>query len=99
MYIRIIKPLFDFIIAIFSIVILFPIFIFVPIAIKLNSPGPVFFLQSRLGKNGKVFKIFKSRSMRNDIKTYKFAEILTANHPQITYTGKYCRITCIDDIH
>ena len=98
MYIRIIKPLFDFIIAIFSIVILFPIFIFVPIAIKLNSPGPVFFLQSRLGKNGKVFKIFKFRSMRNDIKTYKFGEILTENHPQITFTGKYFRKTSIDEI-
>jgi len=98
MYLRYIKPISDFVIALISIILLFPIFILVPIAIKLNSPGPVFFLQERLGKNGKVFWIFKFRSMRNDVKTYKFGEVLSENNPQITFTGKYLRKTSIDEI-
>lgn len=98
MYIRIIKPVVDFIIALVAIVVLIPVFILVAIAIKLNSPGPVFFLQERLGKNGRVFKIFKFRSMRTDIATYKYGEVLTENNPQITYTGKFIRKTSIDEI-
>ncbi len=98
MYIRIIKPVVDFIIALVAIVVLIPVFILVAIAIKLNSPGPIFFLQERLGKNGRVFKIFKFRSMRTDIVTYKFGEVLTENNPQITYTGKFIRKTSIDEI-
>lgn len=98
MYVRIIKPIFDFIAAFVAIIILIPIFIIVAIAIKLNSPGPVFFLQERLGKNGQVFKIFKFRSMRTDIVSYKFGEVLSENNPQITYTGKFIRKTSIDEI-
>ena len=98
MYLRIIKPVFDFIAAFVAIIVLSPIFIIVSIAIKLNSPGPVFFLQERLGKNGRVFKIFKFRSMRTDIVSYKFGEVLCENNPQITYTGKFIRKTSIDEI-
>jgi undecaprenyl phosphate N,N'-diacetylbacillosamine 1-phosphate transferase len=98
MYIRIIKPLGDFIIAFVAIIVLIPMFILVAIAIKLNSPGSVFFLQERLGKDGRFFKIFKFRSMRTDIVSYKFGEVLTENNPQITYTGKFIRKTSIDEI-
>jgi lipopolysaccharide/colanic/teichoic acid biosynthesis glycosyltransferase len=98
MYIKNLKPAFDFIVALVAITVLFPVFILVAIAIKLNSPGPVFFLQDRLGKNGRIFKIIKFRSMRTDIVTYKFGEVLTENNPQITYTGKFIRKTSIDEI-
>jgi len=98
MYIRIIKPLVDFIVAFIAIIVLIPVFILVAIAIKLNSPGPVFFLQERLGKNGRIFRIVKFRSMRTDIVSYKFGEVLTENNPQITYTGKFIRKTSIDEI-
>jgi len=98
MYIHIIKPLVDFIIAFVAMIALFPVFILVAIAIKLNSPGPVFFLQERLGKNGRIFRIVKFRSMRTDIVSYKFGEVLTENNPQITYTGKFIRKTSIDEI-
>jgi len=98
MYRRFIKPAFDFVVALIAIIVLIPILILVAIAIKLNSKGSVFFLQERLGKNGRVFKIFKFRSMRTDIVTYKFGEVLTENNPQITYTGKFIRKTSIDEI-
>ena len=98
MYIVFIKPFTDFIIALMAIIFLAPLFILVAIAIKLNSPGPVFFLQERLGKNGRIFKIVKFRSMRTDINSYKFGEVLTENNPQITRTGKFLRKTSIDEI-
>ena len=58
----------------------------------------MFFLQERLGKNGRIFKIVKFRSMRTDINSYKFGEVLTENNPQITRTGKFLRKTSIDEI-
>lgn len=98
MYIKYLKPFVDFIIAFVAMIVLIPVFILVAIAIKLNSPGPVFFLQERLGKNGRIFRIVKFRSMRTDIVSYKFGEVLTENNPQITYTGKFIRKTSIDEI-
>jgi len=97
-YIDVFKPTIDFIAALVAILMLVPLFIIVAIAIKLNSPGPVFFLQERLGKNGCVFNIVKFRSMRTDINNYKFGEVLTENNPQITRTGKFLRKTSIDEI-
>ncbi len=98
MYLKFCKPLIDFIIAFIAVIILSPIFILVAIAIKLNSPGPIFFLQERLGKGGRVFKIVKFRSMRTDLNNYKFGDVLSENNPQITRSGKFLRKTSIDEI-
>lgn len=97
MYKRIIKPVADFTIALVALFILSPLFIIVAIAIKLNSPGTVFFLQERLGKNGRVFKIIKFRSMTlgenkmQDGKLYK-------NDPRISRVGHFIRKTSIDEL-
>jgi lipopolysaccharide/colanic/teichoic acid biosynthesis glycosyltransferase len=98
MYVEIVKPLIDFVIALVAVVLLTPVFILVAIAIKLDSPGPVFFLQERLGKNGRVFRIVKFRSMRTDIVSYKYGEVLTEKNPQITKIGKFIRKTSIDEL-
>ena len=57
------KRLFDFITSLIGLIVLFPIFIIVPLLVKISSGGPVFFVQKRIGKNGKVFQIIKFRSM------------------------------------
>lgn len=62
-YNRYIKRFFDFVISLVSLVVLIPIFAVVSIAIKLESKGPVIFKQQRIGKDGKVFNIYKFRSM------------------------------------
>lgn len=98
MYVKFVKPLIDFVIALVAIVFLTPVFLLVATAIKLDSPGPVFFLQQRLGKNGRVFKIVKFRSMRTDIVSYKYGDVLTENNPQITKIGKFIRKTSIDEL-
>ena len=59
----IIKSMLDWVAAFVALLILWPVFLVVAIAIKINSPGPAFFVQPRLGKHGKVFKVIKFRSM------------------------------------
>ncbi len=80
---------------------------FVALAIKIDSPGPVFFSQTRIGKNGRRFKIWKFRSMyidaeerkkeleaQNEIKGLMFK---MEDDPRITKVGKFIRKTSIDE--
>ncbi|MBD5105368.1 MAG: sugar transferase [Lachnospiraceae bacterium] len=81
---------------------------FVALAIKLNSKGPVFFAQTRVGKNGRRFRIYKFRSMyidaeerkkeleaQNEMKGLMFK---MENDPRITSVGKFLRKTSIDEL-
>ena len=91
---EIVKRFFDLVV----ILILFPISIFLifiaAILIKLSSQGPVFFLQTRVGKNGKPFKIIKLRTM-----IYKNIESYTVeNDERVFQIGKYLRILKIDEL-
>lgn len=97
MYKTLIKPLVDWGIAFCALIILIPIFIVVIIAIKIDSPGPVFFIQNRLGRDGRVFKIFKFRSMRQDLSAMEDNK-LYENDQRITRVGRFIRKTSIDEI-
>lgn len=81
---------------------------FVALAIKLDSPGPIFFAQTRIGKNGRRFKIYKFRSMYIDAEARK-KELEAQNEmqglmfkmendPRITKVGKFIRKTSIDEL-
>ena len=83
------------------------IFIPVAIAVKLSSPGPVFFSQTRIGKNGRRFKIWKFRSMYTDAEARK-KELAAHNEvkglmfkmdddPRVTRVGRFIRRTSIDE--
>ncbi|MDD2798964.1 MAG: sugar transferase [Bacteroidales bacterium] len=98
MYVNIIKPVYDWILAFFALIILSPLLFIIAILIKIDSPGPVFFLQERLGKKGKVFKIVKFRSMVNRPDNFMFGKPLLANDPKITKMGSFVRKTSIDEI-
>lgn len=98
MYKSFFKPLIDFGIAFFALVVLLPVFIVVAIAIKLDSPGPVFFLQERLGRNGRPFRIVKFRSMVNRKDNFVAGKALKANDPKITKVGAFIRKTSLDEI-
>ena len=81
---------------------------FVAIAIKAESPGPVFFAQTRIGKNGRRFKIYKFRSMytdaeerKKDLETQNEVKGLMFkmdNDPRITKVGKFIRKFSIDEL-
>lgn len=81
---------------------------FVALAIKLDSPGPVFFGQKRVGQNGRLFTCYKFRSMRIDAEECKKdllaqnemqgAIFKIANDPRVTRTGKFLRKSSIDEL-
>lgn len=92
----VIKRIFDVIVSLFGIVFFSPVFLVTAIAIKLDTPGPVFFRQERVTQYGKIFKIFKFRSMTND--SPKGANLTTKNDLRITKTGKIIRKLKIDEL-
>lgn len=102
-----IKRLMDIIGSLIGLMITAIITPFVALAIKLDSSGPVFFSQTRIGKNGRRFKIWKFRSMYTDAETRK-KELASQNEikglmfkmeddPRITRVGKFLRKTSIDE--
>jgi lipopolysaccharide/colanic/teichoic acid biosynthesis glycosyltransferase len=98
MYRKYVKVFFDFIIALIALIILLPIFLIVVIAIRIDSKGNAFFLQERLGLNGKVFKVFKFRSMSTAYKAENGVNTLQGTDPRITKVGGFIRKTSIDEL-
>jgi lipopolysaccharide/colanic/teichoic acid biosynthesis glycosyltransferase len=91
------KRLFDFIISLFGVVVLFPLFIIVSLLIKLSDKGPILFKQKRIGKSGKPFFLYKFRSMKSlQINTEGIFGF--ANTTQITSIGKFLRKTKLDEL-
>lgn len=91
-----VKRIFDFVVAIFTLIILSPVFIIISIAIKLDSKGPIMFRQIRVTQYGNVFKIFKFRTMVNNAKD-KGSEVTTKNDSRITRVGKTLRKLRLDE--
>lgn len=98
MYGKLFKPFFDWLIALISLILLLPFLIIIIIAIKIDSPGPAFFKQKRLGKNGKVFTLFKFRSMVSNNGGSSATKLLYENDPRITKVGRIIRKTSIDEL-
>jgi exopolysaccharide biosynthesis polyprenyl glycosylphosphotransferase len=104
----IVKWALDFTVSLVLIVFLFPLFLVTALLIKLTSPGPVFFLQERLGLNKRRFKIYKFRTMTADAESrMKEIEHLNElsgpvfkikNDPRITPIGRFLRSTSIDEL-
>lgn len=91
------KRCFDLILSIFALIILSPILLTTSLLVKLSSPGPVFYLQERLGINKKTFKIIKFRSMH--VNAEKKTPLLSSNNDKrITKWGKIMRKFRIDEL-
>jgi lipopolysaccharide/colanic/teichoic acid biosynthesis glycosyltransferase len=93
-----IKRTIDFLAAILLLVICAPLFLVVAILIKLDSSGPVFFRQERLGYRGRRFHIFKFRTMTADADRIMRGLPGDAASPLITRVGKYLRNYRIDEL-
>lgn len=91
-----IKRVIDFILALVGLIVLSPLFLILIIAIKLESKGPAIFEQDRLGLNGKVFKIYKFRSMC--VGAEKNGVYETKGDSRVTKVGKFIRTTSIDEL-
>ncbi|MCG7421123.1 sugar transferase [Macrococcus epidermidis] len=93
-----IKRIFDILFSLFIIVPFFPIWLIVGILIKTTSKGPIFFFQDRPGLKGKIFKIYKFRTMKpGSDKTEKGKEVML-DDDRITSIGKVLRRTKVDEI-
>ena len=75
-----------------------PILLVAAILIKIDSPGPVFYRQERMGKGGKIFRIIKFRSMRQDAEGEGGPRWATENDPRITRLGRILRISRLDEV-
>jgi exopolysaccharide biosynthesis polyprenyl glycosylphosphotransferase len=102
------KRLLDLAVSATAIIILLPLWLIIPIMIRMDSPGPAFFAQERVGKNGRRFKMFKFRSMVQDAERLK-ASLAQLNEmdgpvfkikadPRITKMGRFIRKTSIDEL-
>ena len=110
MYKHCLKRVIDFILSLLGLVILSPVLLVVAIAIKLDSKGPVFFKDKRIGKGGKDITVYKFRTMYVDAES-RLNDYLTPeqleqwnkerkidNYPRITKVGKFLRKTSIDEL-
>ena len=102
-----IKRIMDIVLAILLSVLTLPLFLGIAMAIRRDSPGPVFFKQTRIGRNGQPFVIWKFRTMRlgadqewhapraEEFDSYQFQD---AGDPRITAIGQWLRKTSLDEL-
>lgn len=98
MYRNHIKRLIDIFLSVIGIVVLSPVLFMMALAIKLDSPGPVFFRQKRVGISKTHFNIFKFRTMRTDTPKDTPSHLLTDSDQYITKMGCFLRRTSLDEL-
>ena len=90
------KRIFDFIVSLIGIVVLFPIFIFVSFLVKISSDGPIFFIQERVGLHAEKFQMIKFRSMT--VKQVSNSTISVKGDVRITKIGVFLRKFKFDEL-
>lgn len=94
-----IKRLIDFFGSLIGVTIISPLFIIIALVIKMTSKGPIFFKQERLGKDGKIFKIIKFRTMVvNAEKIGDGLRVSSNSDPRITKIGRILRASSLDEL-
>jgi lipopolysaccharide/colanic/teichoic acid biosynthesis glycosyltransferase len=90
-----VKRVFDVVVAGFGLLLLSPLFVLLALAIRLDSPGPVFFRQERVGRHGRPFRIHKFRTMRP---ADGGPQITVGADPRVTRVGAWLRRTKLDEL-
>ena len=98
MYKAFFKRAFDVLFSFILLLLLSPLFIIVSVAVKLDSKGPVFFKQERIGLNARVFKIYKFRSMCVGAESMGTGQYSFSGDPRVTRVGKILRATSLDEL-
>ena len=94
---RSLKRAMDWVISILALIILFPVFVIIGLAVSMTSKGPVFFFQERIGWHGKPFKIIKFRTMVLDAEKAG-PQLSRSDDPRITSVGKFLRKSRLDEL-
>ncbi len=105
---RVVKRIFDLVLATAVLLLAWPLMLVIAVAIKLDSPGPVLFVQERVGENGRLFAMLKFRSMVANaeqmapqvIRTNAAGQVLhkTPDDPRVTRVGRILRRTSLDEL-
>lgn len=88
----------DLVIGTLGLLVAAPVMLMVAVAVKLDSPGPVFFRQRRHGFNNEVILVWKFRSMRHEAADARAARQISANDDRVTRVGKFIRKTSLDEL-
>lgn len=94
-YIVVVKRILDIILSLFALIILSPILIIVAILVKIKLGGPILFTQDRVGKETKIFKLYKFRTMTSEVDSN--GELLP-DEVRLTKFGKILRSTSLDEL-
>ena len=93
-----VKKIFDLSISLLLVIVILPLLFIISFVIKLDSSGPVFFCQKRLGKDGKVFSIYKFRTMIDNAEKQGTGLFTRYGDPRITRVGSLLRKTSLDEL-
>lgn len=91
------KRLFDLLGAAVTLVVCAPVFLVAALSVKLGSPGPVFFRQARVGRGGKIFRIWKFRTMHHEASPAGL-QVTAGGDPRITAQGRWLRSWKLDEL-
>lgn len=92
------KRLFDAVSSSLALLFFAPLFIAIALAIKLTSPGPVFFSQFRYGRRNRRFRIYKFRTMHTHLGDPRGVRQTVADDPRVTAVGRFLRKTSLDEL-
>ncbi len=92
------RRLFDGFLAFCGLVVLSPLALAIALAIKLEDRGPIFYAQERVGRGGRVFKLFKFRSMVTDAESQTGPVLSSTRDNRITRVGAFLRATALDEL-
>ena len=98
MYKRFIKRTMDIVVSFFAIIVLLLPMLIIAVIIEIDDPGPVIFKQERLGLNGKVFRMYKFRSMRVNSEHSGSGVYSGKGDPRVTRVGKFLRASSLDEL-
>jgi len=95
---RVLRRILNFTVALIGLILALPLLPFVVLAVRLSSPGPIFYSQKRVGRGGVHFHCYKFRTMRKDAEADTGATWALDNDPRITRVGKFLRASRLDEI-
>ena len=95
---RILKRAFDILASAFALLLLSPVYLFLAVAVKRSSKGPVFYRQERIGIYGVPFYIIKFRTMRTDAEASGIPQLSSGTDPRITSSGRWMRKLRLDEL-
>jgi Undecaprenyl-phosphate glucose phosphotransferase len=95
---RVLKTLEDKIIAALAVAFLSPVMLFIALAVKLESKGPVLFTQKRYGFNNELIEVYKFRSMYHELTDVDAVKLVSKGDPRVTGFGRFIRKTSLDEL-